>query len=141
VPPLLMTLISLGRFFPLGEDSNSIYQPHIGLLFLIMNLGLYLSLDFWSGLISTILYSTGYVICNHLYLSNGPYYGTLVMWVQIIGWGLQFLGHGVFEGRRPALVDNVLLTLAAPLFVVLEVMMTFGYKTHLHSLLKINKLD
>lgn len=50
---------------------------------------------------------------------------------QLLGWGTQFLGHGIFEGRRPALVDNMFQTLIAPLFVVLEAFFFFGLKSNL----------
>ena len=39
----------------------------------------------------------------------------------------QFVGHGVFEGRKPALADNLLLTLSAPFFVTAEVLFFFGW--------------
>lgn len=41
------------------------------------------------------------------------------------GWALQLLGHG-FEGRRPALVDNLLQILMAPLFLVFEALFALG---------------
>merc|ERR1712192_305067 len=44
-------------------------------------------------------------------------------------WIAQFIGHGVFEGRAPALLDSwdqALIT--APLFVLLEVLFFFGYR-------------
>ncbi|GAQ83313.1 hypothetical protein KFL_001440010 [Klebsormidium nitens] len=52
------------------------------------------------------------------------------MAVQIISWGAQFLGHGVFEGKRPALVDNLIQSIMmAPYFVLLEsVEPLFGYE-------------
>jgi uncharacterized membrane protein YGL010W len=50
---------------------------------------------------------------------------------QILGWGTQFMGHGVFEGRRPALFDNILQTLIAPLFVVIEAFFFLGLKSDL----------
>jgi uncharacterized membrane protein YGL010W len=41
------------------------------------------------------------------------------------GWILQLVGHG-FEGRRPALADNLLQILVAPLFLVFEGLFAFG---------------
>lgn len=41
--------------------------------------------------------------------------------VHCVAWTLQFIGHGVFERRKPALLDNVLQVFAAPIFVTLEV--------------------
>lgn len=49
--------------------------------------------------------------------------------MHIICWIGQFIGHGAFEGRKPALVDNVLLTLVAPDFVVIEVMFFLGWRS------------
>ena len=46
----------------------------------------------------------------------------------------QFIGHGVFEGRAPALLDawdQAFIT--APLFVVLEVLFFFGYRKQFYS--------
>jgi uncharacterized membrane protein YGL010W len=43
------------------------------------------------------------------------------------GWLLQLVGH-VFEGRRPALVDNLFQVVIAPIFLMAEVFFAFGYK-------------
>ena len=46
----------------------------------------------------------------------------------------QFVGHGVFEGRKPALLDNLLQSLVlAPLFVWLEMLFFFGYRPALQK--------
>ena len=42
---------------------------------------------------------------------------------------LQFIGHGVFEGRAPALLDSWdQAFITAPLFVILEVLFFLGYR-------------
>jgi uncharacterized membrane protein YGL010W len=42
--------------------------------------------------------------------------------VQVGCWLAQFLGHGLLEGRSPALLDNLLQAFfMAPVFVLLEV--------------------
>ena len=55
------------------------------------------------------------------------------MWVvtclHIFAWLAQFYGHGVHEGRAPALVDNLGFALLAPFFVTFEFLhYGFGYK-------------
>jgi uncharacterized membrane protein YGL010W len=45
----------------------------------------------------------------------------------VVGWAFQLLGH-VFEGRRPALVDNLLQALVAPLFILLEGLFALGLR-------------
>src|ERR671934_3078671 len=47
------------------------------------------------------------------------------------GWILQLVGH-VYEGRRPALADNLLQIFVAPIFLAAEVFFAVGYKPDLH---------
>ena len=54
--------------------------------------------------------------------------------LHVAAWIAQFIGHGAFEGRAPALLDNLAQSLLmAPLFVVLEGFFGFGYKPELHN--------
>ena len=56
-------------------------------------------------------------------------------WFAILfvgGWALQLVGH-VFEGRKPALVDNLVGIFIAPVFLVAEVFFALGYKPKLHA--------
>jgi uncharacterized membrane protein YGL010W len=48
------------------------------------------------------------------------------------GWILQLVGH-VFEGRRPALADNILQIFVAPVFLVAEVFFMLGLKRDLRE--------
>ncbi|MFC3908327.1 DUF962 domain-containing protein [Legionella dresdenensis] len=48
----------------------------------------------------------------------------------IAGWTAQLAGH-VIEGKRPALADNLVQALVAPLFLVAEVCFMAGYMTGL----------
>ena len=52
---------------------------------------------------------------------------------------MQFIGHGVFEGRAPSLFDSFFQSLIlAPLFVLMEVMFILGYKPALAKELDAN---
>src|SRR5439155_12002755 len=48
------------------------------------------------------------------------------------GWILQLVGHA-FEGRRPALVDNLFQIFVAPIFLCAELAFALGYKPELHA--------
>ena len=45
----------------------------------------------------------------------------------IVGWIIQLVGH-YFEGRKPALVDNLFQILVAPIFLMAEVFFALGFK-------------
>ncbi|KAF8543578.1 hypothetical protein BDD12DRAFT_819700 [Trichophaea hybrida] len=58
--------------------------------------------------------------------------------VQVFAWFAQFIGHGVYEKRAPALVDNLLQALfLAPLFVWIEVLFMGGYRPELRGRLEV----
>ena len=46
------------------------------------------------------------------------------------GWILQFVGHH-YEGKRPALVDNIFQAFIGPMFLVAETMVMMGRRTDL----------
>jgi uncharacterized membrane protein YGL010W len=45
----------------------------------------------------------------------------------VVGWIIQLLGH-VFEGKRPALADNLLQIFNAPLFLTVEILVLLGWR-------------
>jgi len=56
------------------------------------------------------------------------------IWFAVLfvgGWILQLVGH-VFEGRKPALADNLFQIFVAPIFLAAEVFFAMGYKPDLH---------
>jgi len=55
--------------------------------------------------------------------------------VFVIGWIIQFVGH-IYEGRKPAFVDDVVGLLVGPMFVVGEVLMMAGMLRSMHSLIE-----
>jgi uncharacterized membrane protein YGL010W len=53
---------------------------------------------------------------------------SIAIGVHIVSWILQFIGHGKYEGRKPALLDNLVQALfLAPLFVWYEVLFKLGF--------------
>jgi len=48
------------------------------------------------------------------------------------GWILQLVGH-VYEGRRPALADNLFQIFVAPIFLAAEAFFALGYKPGLQE--------
>jgi len=63
--------------------------------------------------------------------------GAVQGWIWFVllfvgGWILQLVGH-VFEGRKPALADNLFQIFVAPVFLAAEVFFALGYKPQLHQ--------
>lgn len=61
-----------------------------------------------------------------------PWHAALV--IHLAAWVLQFIGHGAFEGRAPALFDNLAQALImAPYFVLLEGLFVLGFRKGLQG--------
>ena len=69
--------------------------------------------------------------------------GPGVVWFLVFfggGWVVQLIGH-VWEGRKPALVDNFLQIFVAPIFLAAEVFFALGYKPALHAAVQKRALE
>jgi 2-hydroxy fatty acid dioxygenase len=79
------------------------------------------------SLIVFFTYVTTTYVKNH-YAEHEPW--KLATVIHIVAWIAQFYGHGVHEGRSPALLDNLFGAIVmAPLFVTMEVAFFLGYKS------------
>lgn len=68
---------------------------------------------------------------------------TGAMWFAVFfggGWVIQLIGH-VWEGRKPALVDNFFQIFVAPIFLAAEVFFALGYKPALHAAVQKRALE
>lgn len=50
----------------------------------------------------------------------------------VVGWVIQFVGH-IFEGRKPAFVDDITGLIIGPLFVVTEAGFLMGWRRELEA--------
>ncbi|KAI7113048.1 hypothetical protein KC352_g35148, partial [Hortaea werneckii] len=71
---------------------------------------------------------------NHLTSTYGMKANYIALGIHVFSWIAQFIGHGIFEGRAPALLDNLVQALfLAPFFVWLEILFAFGYRPELKA--------
>ena len=126
IPILTFTLIRMLDYFSMQYLKIGI---PLGLIFISLVSVLYLYVDPFSGFITSgIYFSLELLLMNN----QSPIFGygqiDFIIYVHILSWIAQFIGHGLFEGRKPALMDNIFLTLNAPVFVTLEILEKFNYR-------------
>ncbi|KAK1617674.1 hypothetical protein QYE76_023191 [Lolium multiflorum] len=93
----------------------------------------YISLDRRSGTLAAVLCLLCWAASAALAARLGFSIGCKVVLVaQLFCWTMQFIGHGVFEKRAPALLDNLVQAfLMGPYFVLLEILHKFsGYEPY-----------
>ena len=126
VPMIYTTALQFASSIRVGPVSLSdIAAGAYALSFMKMDLG------------AGILYAPMIYFMHHLATTTLQSHTQGCIAVHVVCWLLQFIGHGLFERRAPALLDNPLQAVhAAVFFVWLEVLFFFGYKPKLAKTLQ-----
>jgi len=139
VPLILATSLLLGTNSPTIIPLPSwLTVPNLplnaGTIAGVLYSGFYMLLEPVAGSATLPMIMSWVAYANHL-TSTDPYTTNVIaVAVFTISWTLQFVGHGVYEGRAPALFDNLMQALVlAPFFVFMEVLFKFGYRPELHK--------
>lgn len=107
---------------------------NLGTLAAVVYSGLYLLLEPVAGFALAALCLGATAFSNYLRESNPDSTLTSAIAIHVACWVAQFVGHGAFEGRAPALLDNLVQALfLAPMFVWLEILFFLGYRPELQS--------
>lgn len=114
VPVILFSSIYMLHYLPIYKGFTTAHFVAIiyGSYYMALNLSV--------GLIGSI------ILIGMLYVIDSgkitiPLPGCWLLFLS--GWIFQFIGHGFFEKRRPALTDNLIQSLIiAPLFVLIELL-------------------
>ncbi|RYP38132.1 hypothetical protein DL767_002649 [Monosporascus sp. MG133] len=94
--------------------------------------GLYVLLEPVAGTALALICLAASAASNHFHAQNPVLTNKVAIITHIICWLCQFIAHGAFEGRAPALLDNLVQAIfLAPLFVWLELLFKFGYRREL----------
>jgi uncharacterized membrane protein YGL010W len=106
--------------------------PNLGTLTALLYSSLYILMEpVAGGLLAPIIMGiTAYA--KHLTSTYGWTANSWAIGLHIVCWIAQFIGHGKFEGRAPALLDNMVQAFfLAPFFVWMEILFRFGYRPEL----------
>ncbi|KAM0754740.1 DUF962-domain-containing protein [Meredithblackwellia eburnea MCA 4105] len=116
--------LGLGPLLPLDVTFPFIVAAAYSLYFI--------SLEPFAGLLySPILLGMGHF--SNVVYDTVPNAMKIAGWAFGASWIAQFIGHGKFEGRAPALLTSLVQSLVlAVFFVFLEVLFMLGYRPALH---------
>ncbi|KAK7317245.1 hypothetical protein RJT34_01305 [Clitoria ternatea] len=133
--PIVFTALILLYFTPslIGFNFHPVLHLNYGFFSTVFYALFYIALDKRAGSLAAFL--TFLCWFSSSFLANSL--GFSLAWkvalaAQIFCWTGQFIGHGVFEKRAPALLDNLVQAfLMAPFFVLFEVLQScFGYEPY-----------
>ncbi|PYI18851.1 DUF962-domain-containing protein [Aspergillus japonicus CBS 114.51] len=137
VPILLFTGIALASntptLIPTPESLQVENLPlNLGTIAAIVYSMFYILLEPVAGALATPLIIGSAAGANHLLSAYGTSANYWFGGIHVVSWLAQFVGHGAFEKRAPALLDNLVQALLlAPLFIWMEILFFFGYRPEL----------
>src|SRR5262249_25371098 len=125
----LLLLLALWRIEPAGRELSMALVVGI-----VAVLG-WMALDLGIGLIMAAIMPPAWYGAEAMAGALGPSSTVVAFAVLFIGgWALQFLGHH-YEGKRPALIDNIFQGFIGPMFLVAEALVASGYRADLAALM------
>ncbi len=133
VPAIVWTLMVALDLVPLGmygETQITLAFPIVGALLLY-----YLALDLALGIAATAVFTMLLVSAIQMNVALASPRASLIIAgaLFVASWVFQFIGHGVWEKRRPALVDNAFQVLVAPMFLISETAFALGMRKRLEA--------
>lgn len=122
-----------GPLYPLPKWLTiDILPPSFGTIAIVVYATLYILMEPVAGALLAPLLLGGTAYSTHLTSTYGSTANYWAFGLFITSWIAQFVGHGAFEGRAPALFDNLVQAFfLAPLFVWMEILFYFGYRPEL----------
>jgi uncharacterized membrane protein YGL010W len=91
----------------------------------------WMTLDVGIGLVMAVIMLMVWYAAEALAGALGPTSTWIAFAALFIGgWALQFVGHH-YEGKRPALVDNLFQAFVGPMFLVAEILVVTGHRPDL----------
>ncbi|CAK81285.1 unnamed protein product (macronuclear) [Paramecium tetraurelia] len=136
IPLILLSAVQITNHYSFTIDTGCC-QLNFGLIMLFVLALVYMTVDLVSGILASSFYIAVTLFLNQRFANSDEAQWSnhlfLATTFQVACWILQFIGHGVFEKRAPALLDNILQIFVAPDFVFLEVLFFLGYKPQIHK--------
>jgi uncharacterized membrane protein YGL010W len=123
--PMIVVAVAILLSRPVWEVSGLAVTP--ALLVALLSVVFYLRLDVRFALAMAVQLALS-VWIGHWAAAQST--GTWLVWgvgLFVVGWALQFIGH-VFEGRKPAFVDDLVGLLVGPLFITAKLAFALGMR-------------
>ncbi|KAF2397521.1 DUF962-domain-containing protein [Trichodelitschia bisporula] len=138
VPLILMTAFLLASNSPAIAVPDAFQIPNLplnaGTIAASLYSVLYILMEPVAGAALFPLIMGGTAYANHLLQTYGATANYWALGLNFVAWIAQFVGHGKFEGRAPALLDNLIQAFfLAPFFVWFEVLFSLGYRPELKA--------
>jgi uncharacterized membrane protein YGL010W len=132
IPVIVFSLLLLLTLWRLQFGERAVSGAAVVAILAVLG---WMALDLGVGLVMAVLMLVAWYAAEAFAAALGPT-GTWVVFLVLFvgGWILQFLGHH-YEGKRPALLDNIFQAFIDSMFLVAEAMVILGHRPDLAQLM------
>jgi uncharacterized membrane protein YGL010W len=132
IPVIVFSLLLVLSLWPLELAGHDVSGALVVTILAVLG---WMALDLGIGLVMALLMVVAWWAADALaaVLGPGSTWGAFLA-LFVGGWILQFLGHH-YEGKRPALIDNIFQAFIGPMFLVAEAMVALGQRRDLATLM------
>lgn len=125
----ILVALALWRFRLAGYDLSAAW------VVAILAVAGWIALDVTIGVAMLVVIVPMLVIAEWIARHAGAPTAWIVFAIFFVGgWAFQFVGHA-WEGRRPALADNLFQAFIGPMFIMAEALMALGLKRELKGVI------
>ena len=129
--PMIVLAVQVLLSRPLLGDLGGVpVTPALGVT--VVTCVYYLWLDRPLGALMALLMAAGLALAWPLAAQTTALWLWSGIGLFVVGWVIQFVGH-IWEGRKPAFVDDLIGLVIGPLFVVAEIVFALGGRRALHA--------
>lgn len=128
--PMIVLAVQVLLSRPAWQAGGWVLSP--ALVVTVLTCLYYLVLDRPLGVLMSVLLAGGLWLAAALAAQPTSVWLAWGIGLFVVGWVIQFVGH-IYEGRKPAFVDDLIGLIIGPLFVVAEVVFALGLRRELHA--------
>jgi uncharacterized membrane protein YGL010W len=130
IPMILLAVLIPLAFWPVPGIGIS-----VGALFLALAAIGWIVLDAGIGLAMLVMIVPLGIVAEWIARSGAVFALCVAAVLFIVGWIFQFVGHSVFEKRKPAFFDDLAQLFIGPMFIVAKILVLLGLRKDLAVLL------
>lgn len=128
IPLISWSILVFLDYLPTYKLFGETFALTFALIPVVFYIGIYILLEWRIGLLMVPYILSEYLLAS-IYRFNVPYAWISAGIIFVFAWILQFMGHGIWEGRKPALLDSLTQAFVmAPLFVFMEMLFMCGWR-------------
>ena len=131
--PLIVLAVEIILSRPHWAIGHIVMSPAV--LAIAVAIIFYVSLDVALGFVMAVLLVIGAWVGSYAAGSATGLWLSAGVGAFVVGWIVQFIGHG-FEGRKPAFLDDITGLIIGPLFIVAEIAFLMGFRKKLKGMVE-----